>query len=133
MKWSRTKHLETAKNSSPKVLGITTGEQGQLAPSLPGKVTVINVCYLSSGLFCQEDNSVTMQGFNTTYYFCLSVFPIFGDFMHTIISGTFLQVNYFKTVWVAFFPTQLFETFRSRLMYNSSPLILWGYSFKKVH
>lgn len=92
------------KNSSPKVLGITTGEQGQLARSLPGKVTVINVCYLSSGLFCQEDNSVTMQGFNTTYYFCLSVFPIFGDSMLTIISGTFLQVNYFKTIWIAFFP-----------------------------
>lgn len=36
-KWSRTKHLETAKNSSLKVLTITTGERGQFVWSLTGK------------------------------------------------------------------------------------------------
>lgn len=74
VKWSRTKHLETAKNSSLKVLSITTGEQGQLAWSLPGKVTVINVCYLSTGLFCQEDTSVTMQGKKPTVLFLFVCF-----------------------------------------------------------
>lgn len=72
VKWSRTKHLETAKNSSLKVLSVTTGEQGPFAWSLPGNITVINVCYLNNCLFCHERTPVWLRSaFCRSCYFYL--------------------------------------------------------------
>lgn len=77
VKWSRTKHLETAKNSSLKVLSITTGEQGPFTWSLPGNITVINVCYLNNCLFCHERTSMWLcNTFSRTWYFYLCVFLV---------------------------------------------------------
>ncbi len=94
MKWSRTKHLETAKNSSLKVLSITTGEQGQFAWSLPGNITVINDCYLNNCLFCHERTPMSLhKAFTVTELVFLSVhFSGVGGFMFHTLSIVILYI-----------------------------------------
>lgn len=103
VKWSRTKHLETAKNSSLKVLSITTGEQGQFAWSLPRNVTVINDCYLNNSLFCHKRTPTRLcKAFKRTGIF-ICVFFWFC-WLH-VCSNT--CKNYageqFHTLWIVFF------------------------------
>lgn len=133
VKWSRTKHLETAKNRSLKVLSITTGEQGQFAQFLPGNVTVINDGYLNNCLFC---HGRTPMWHLTELLFLICVFFWFwwlnvfsytcngyaGEQIQTVDSFLF----YIYTVYIS--NLKLFH--HTLLMDNSSMLICWVNSFK---